>query len=84
LAEVDDRHRERRVKAAGFPRLKLLSDFDLATGYGLLREEPFPKMICPLVRELNRDGFPVTVTCRVMKFSTKNYYRCLRSLNYCQ
>jgi putative transposase len=32
----------------------------------------------PLVRELSRDGFPVTVTCRVLKFSTKNYYRWLR------
>ena len=33
----------------------------------------------PLVRELAADGFPVTVTCRVLKFSTKNYYRWLRS-----
>jgi hypothetical protein len=32
----------------------------------------------PLVRELAADGFPVTVTCRVLKFSTKNYYRWLR------
>ena len=36
-------------------------------------------MTYPLVRELSRDGFPVTVTCRVLKFSTKNYYRWLRS-----
>jgi transposase InsO family protein len=33
----------------------------------------------PLVRELAAGGFPVTVTCRVLKFSTKNYYRWLRS-----
>jgi putative transposase len=33
----------------------------------------------PLVRELGADGFPVTVTCRVLKFSRKNYYRWLRS-----
>ena len=33
----------------------------------------------PLVRELAADGFPVTVTCRVLKFSTKNYYRWLRN-----
>ena len=32
----------------------------------------------PLVRELAADGFPVTVTCRVLTFSTKNYYRWLR------
>lgn len=33
----------------------------------------------PLVFELSRDRFPVTVTCRVLKFSTKNYYRWLRN-----
>jgi transposase InsO family protein len=33
----------------------------------------------PLVRELSREGFPVTVTCRVLNFSTKNYYRWLRN-----
>jgi len=32
----------------------------------------------PLVRELAADGFPVTVACRVLKFSTKNYYRWCR------
>ncbi len=32
----------------------------------------------PLVRDLARDGFPVRVTCRVLKFSYKNYYRWLR------
>jgi hypothetical protein len=29
----------------------------------------------PLVRELAADGFPVTVTCQVLQFSTKNCYR---------
>ena len=32
----------------------------------------------PLVRELSRDGIPVTVTCRVLKFSTQGYYQWLR------
>jgi hypothetical protein len=32
----------------------------------------------PLVRELSRDGIPVTVTCRVLKFSCQGYYRWLR------
>jgi len=36
-------------------------------------------MIYPLVRDLAEDGFPVTVTCRVLKFSTQNYYRWLKS-----
>jgi len=35
-------------------------------------------MIYPLVRELSRDGFPVTVTCRVLGFSTQGYYKWLR------
>jgi putative transposase len=32
----------------------------------------------PLVRELADDGIPVTVTCRVLKFSTQGYYQWLR------
>ena len=32
----------------------------------------------PLVRELAADGIPVTVTCRVLKFSTQGYYKWLR------
>ena len=28
----------------------------------------------PLVRELAVDGIPVTVTCRVLKFSAQGYY----------
>ena len=35
-------------------------------------------MIYPLVRELADDGFPVTVTCRVLGFSTQGYYKWLR------
>jgi transposase InsO family protein len=31
----------------------------------------------PLVRELAGDGFPVTVTCRVLKFSPQGYYQWL-------
>jgi transposase InsO family protein len=31
----------------------------------------------PLVRELAIDGFPVRVTCRVLKFSAQGYYRWL-------
>ena len=36
-------------------------------------------MTYPLVRELAEDGIPVTVTCRVLGFSRKNYYRWLAS-----
>jgi transposase InsO family protein len=32
-------------------------------------------MIYPLVRELAEDGIPVTVTCRVLKFSPQGYYK---------
>ena len=32
----------------------------------------------PLVRELADDGIPVTVTCRVLKFSPQGYYKWLR------
>ena len=35
-------------------------------------------MIYPLVRELSRDGIPVTVTCRVLKIARQPYYRWLR------
>ena len=35
-------------------------------------------MIYPLVRELSGEGFPVTVTCRVLGFSTQGYYKWLR------
>jgi transposase InsO family protein len=34
-------------------------------------------MTFPLVRDLAVDGFPVTVTCRVLGFSTQAYYRWL-------
>lgn len=34
-----------------------------------------PKMIYPLVGELSGEGFPVTVTCRVLGFSTQGYYK---------
>ena len=36
-------------------------------------------MIYPLVRELAVDGIPVTVTCRVLKFSPQGYYKWLKS-----
>ena len=29
----------------------------------------------PLVRELAEDGIPVSVTCRVLKFSSQGYYK---------
>jgi putative transposase len=32
----------------------------------------------PLVRDLADDGIPVSVTCRVLKFSTQGYYRWLK------
>lgn len=35
-------------------------------------------MTYPLVRELADDGIPVTVTCRVLGFSTQGYYRWLK------
>ena len=31
----------------------------------------------PLVRELSREGIPVTVTCRVLRFSPQGYYKWL-------
>ena len=36
-------------------------------------------MIYPLVPELAADGIPVTVTCRVLKFSPQGYYKWRRS-----
>jgi putative transposase len=36
-------------------------------------------MMYPLVRELANDGIPVTVTCRVLKFSPQGYYKWLKS-----
>lgn len=36
-------------------------------------------MTYPLVRELAEDGIPVTVTCRVLKFSPQGYYKWLKS-----
>jgi len=36
-------------------------------------------MTYPLVRELASDGIPVTVTCRVLKFSPQGYYQWLKS-----
>ena len=36
-------------------------------------------MIYPLVRELRRDGIPVTVTCRVLQFSAQGYYQWLKN-----
>jgi putative transposase len=36
-------------------------------------------MTYPLVRELADDGIPVTVTCRVLGFSTQGYYRWRKS-----
>jgi transposase InsO family protein len=35
-------------------------------------------MTYPLVRELASDGIPVTVTCRVLKFSPQGYYQWLK------
>ncbi|ROZ50962.1 IS3 family transposase [Rhodococcus sp. WS3] len=34
-----------------------------------------PKMMFPLVRDLAVDGVPVTVTCRVLGFSTQAFYK---------
>lgn len=36
-------------------------------------------MTYPLVRELAEDGYPVAVTCRVLKFSTQGYYKWLKA-----
>lgn len=36
-------------------------------------------MTYPLVRELASDGIPVTVTCRVLKFSSQGYYQWLKT-----
>ena len=35
-------------------------------------------MMFPLVRELAADGYPVTVTCRVLKLCRQQYYRWLK------
>ena len=37
-----------------------------------------PKMKYPLVRELAEDGIPVSVTCRVLDFSSQGYFKWLR------
>ena len=36
-------------------------------------------MTYPLVVDLARDGFPVSVTCRVLGFSTQGFYKWQRS-----
>ena len=36
-------------------------------------------MTYPLVRELAEDGIPVSVTCRVLKFSSQGYYQWLKT-----
>lgn len=33
-------------------------------------------MMHPLVGDLADDGVPVTVTCRVLRFSTQAFYKC--------
>src|ERR1035437_5955593 len=52
---------------------------DPASGDRLFREGAQPKMIYPLVRELAVDGIPVTVTCRLLKFSPQGYYKWLKA-----
>ena len=36
-------------------------------------------MTYPLVRELAEDGIAVSVTCRVLKFSSQGYYQWLKT-----
>ena len=38
-------------------------------------KDALPKMKYPLVLELAADGIPVTVTCRVLGFSTQGFYK---------
>ncbi|WP_307090985.1 IS3 family transposase [Rhodococcus sp. SORGH_AS_0301] len=42
---------------------------------GYLSRDVNPKMIYPLVLDLAADGVPVTVTCRVLGFSTQAFYK---------
>ena len=42
---------------------------------GYLRSGRQPKMMYPLVLDLAADGVPVTVTCRVLGFSTQAFYK---------
>jgi hypothetical protein len=48
---------------------------DPASGDRVLRQGRGPKMTYPLVRDLADDGIPVTVTCRVLGFSTQGFYK---------
>ncbi|MFE2297386.1 IS3 family transposase [Streptomyces sp. NPDC059445] len=60
-------------------RIKLLEQENevLRRAAAYLSQAHLPKMIYPLVKELARDGMPVTVTCRVLKLARQPYYRWL-------
>ena len=54
-------------------------DRDLEAGQRLLRTgERAPKIGFRLVRELAAEGFPVAVTCRVLKVSRSGYYESIK------
>ncbi|MCV7205775.1 IS3 family transposase [Mycolicibacterium peregrinum] len=58
-------------------RIKLLEQEAevMRRAVGYLSRDANPKMMYPLVLDLAADGVPVTVTCRVLGFSTQAFYK---------
>ncbi|WP_431236738.1 IS3 family transposase [Mycolicibacterium aichiense] len=58
-------------------RIKLLEQEAevMRRAVGYLSRDANPKMMYPLVLDLADDGIPVTVTCRVLGFSTQAFYK---------
>ncbi|MFF0818306.1 IS3 family transposase [Rhodococcus sp. NPDC003318] len=58
-------------------RIKLLEQEAevMRRAVGYLSQHVNPKMMFPLVLDLAGDGVPVTVTCRVLGFSTQAFYK---------
>ncbi|WP_110882097.1 IS3 family transposase [Mycolicibacterium vulneris] len=58
-------------------RIKLLEQEAevMRRAVGYLSRDANPKMMYPLVLDLADDGVPVTVTCRVLGFSTQAFYK---------
>ena len=81
-ADVDDGHkdgltRDERAELVRLRREKQVLEMEVeilkrASAY-FAREHP-PKIGFRLVHELAADGFPVAVTCRILKVSTSGFY----------